>query len=206
MFIVLALASLLIGNVVAIAQTNFKRMLAYSTISHVGFIIMGLLAGTAVGYAAAMFYTLTYVLTAAVAFGVLMLLSRNGQEASEMADLRGLNDRHPGYAALLAIALFSMAGVPPTVGFYAKLVVVNAVLQVDLLWLALVAVLLSVVGLFYYLRAVKVMYFDKPEQDQNFSLQDALDSRLLLSANGLSLLLLGLFPSSLMAWCLAAFA
>jgi NADH-quinone oxidoreductase subunit N len=205
MFVVLAVASLAIGNIVAIAQTNFKRMLAYSTISHVGFIMMGLLAGGSTGYAAAMFYTLTYALTAAVAFGVLMLLSRDGREASDLADLRGLNDRHPWYAALLAIALFSMAGVPPTVGFYAKLVVVNAVIQVDLLWLAVVAVLFSVAGLFYYLRAVKVMYFDKPEEDRLFRVQDALDSRLLLSANGLSLLLLGLFPSTLMAWCLTAF-
>ena len=205
MFVVLAVASLAIGNIVAIAQTNFKRMLAYSTISHVGFIMMGLLAGTSTGYAAAMFYTLTYALTAAVAFGVLMLLSRDGREASDLADLRGLNDQHPWYAALLAIALFSMAGVPPTVGFYAKLVVVNAVVQVDLIWLAVAAVLFSVAGLFYYLRAVKVMYFDKPEEDQLFLVQDALDSRLLLSANGLSLLLLGLFPSTLMAWCLTAF-
>ncbi len=205
MFLVLAVASLAIGNIVAIAQSNFKRMLAYSTISHVGFIMMGLLAGTATGYASAMFYTLTYVLTAAVAFGVLMLLSRDGREASELADLRGLNDRHPWYALLLAIALFSMAGVPPTVGFYAKLVVINAVLQVDLLWLAIAAVLFSVAGLFYYLRAVKVMYFDKPEEGREFLVQDALDSRVLLSANGLSLLVLGLFPSGLMAWCLAAF-
>ncbi len=206
MFLVLAVASLAIGNIVAIAQTNFKRMLAYSTISHVGFIMMGLLAGTNSGYAAAMFYTLTYVLTAAVAFGVLMLLSRDGEEASELADLRGLNDQHPWYAALMAIALFSMAGVPPTVGFYAKLVVVNAVIQVDLLWLAIVAVLFSVAGLFYYLRAVKVMYFDKPGEGESFRVQDALDSRVLLSANGLSLLLLGLFPSALMTWCLTAFA
>jgi len=205
MLMVLAVASLAIGNIVAIAQSNFKRMLAYSTISHVGFILMGLLAGTAMGYASAMFYTLTYALTAAVAFGILMLLSRDGNEASELADLRGLNDRHPWYAALLAIALFSMAGVPPTVGFYAKLVVVNAVIQVDMIWLAVVAVLFSVIGLFYYLRAVKVMYFDKPEEGQAFQVQDALDSRILLSANSLSLLALGLFPSGLMAWCLTAF-
>ncbi len=205
MFVALAVASLAIGNIVAIAQTNFKRMLAYSTVSHVGFIMMGLLAGTATGYAAAMFYTLTYALTAAAAFGVLMLLSRDGREASDLADLRGLNDRHPWYAALLAIALFSMAGVPPTVGFYAKLVVVNAVIQVDMLWLAIVAVLFSVIGLFYYLRAVKVMYFDKPEEGQEFHLLDALDNRVLLSANGVSLLLLGLFPSALMAWCLTVF-
>ncbi len=206
MLLVLAVASLALGNIVAIAQSNFKRMLAYSTVSHVGFILMGLLAGTAVGYASAMFYTLSYALTAAVAFGVLMLLSRDGNEASDLADLRGLNDRHPWYAALLAIALLSMAGVPPTVGFYAKLVIIDAVLQVNLIWLAVLAVLFSVIGLFYYLRAIKVMYFDKPEEGQAFGILDALDSRILLSANSLALLWLGLFPSALMAWCLTAFA
>ncbi len=206
MLIVLSVASMLLGNIVAIVQTNFKRMLAYSTISHVGFILLGLLAATETGLSAAMFYTLTYAITSSVAFGVLMLLNRKGFDAQEIADLKGLNDHNPWYAALLAIALFSMAGVPPTVGFYAKLVVINSVIQIDLVWLALVAVLLSVVGLYYYLRVVKVMYFDKPEQGQTVTVKDALDVKILLSANSLSLLLLGLFPSLLMAWCIAAFA
>ncbi len=206
MLIVLSVASMAIGNVIAIAQTNFKRMLAYSTISHVGFILMGLLAGNAVGLSAAMFYTITYAITSSVAFAVLMLLNRQGFEAGEISDLKGLNDQNPWYAALLAIALFSMAGVPPTVGFYAKLTVINAVIQIDLVWLAIVAVLFSVVGLFYYLRVVKVMYFDKPDEEQLITVKEALDVKILLSANSLSLILLGLFPSLLMAWCVAAFS
>lgn len=205
MLIALAIASMLIGNVVAIAQTNFKRMLAYSTVSHVGFILMGLLAGTEGGLAAAMFYTITYAITAAVAFGVLMLLSRKGYEAENLSDLSGLNDVSPWFAAMLAIAMFSMAGVPPTVGFYAKLSVINAVLSIDLVWLAIVAVMLSVVGLFYYLRAVKVMYFDKPIDENEMQIKASLDVNILLSANSLSLIALGLFPSVLMAYCVMAF-
>lgn len=206
MLIALAVASLVIGNVIAVAQTNFKRLLAYSTVSHVGFILLGLLAGTANGYASAMFYTVTYAITSSVAFGVLMLLNREGFEAEQIADLKGLNDQYPWYAALLAIAMFSMAGVPPTVGFYAKLSVLQAVIQVDIVWLAIVAVLFSVVGLFYYLRVVKVMYFDKPDEGQEITIKDSLDVKVLLSANALSLIALGLFPSALMAYCIAAFS
>lgn len=206
MFIVLAVVSMALGNIVAIAQTNFKRMLAYSTISHVGFILLGLLAGTELGYSSAMFYTITYAITSSVAFAVLMLLNRQDKEAGEIEDLRGLNDTNPWYAALLAIALFSMAGVPPTVGFYAKLTIINSVIQVDMVWLALTAVLFSVIGLFYYLRVIKAMYFDRPEEGQVVTIKEALDVKILLSANGLSLLVLGLFPSLLMAWCIAAFA
>ncbi len=206
MLIVLAVASMAVGNIIAIAQTNFKRMLAYSTISHVGFILLGLLSATDTGLSAAMFYTITYAITAAVAFAVLMLLNRQGFDAGEIADLRGLNDRNPWYAAVLAIALFSMAGVPPTVGFYAKLIVINAVIQIDLVWLAILAVLFSVIGLFYYLRVVKVMYFDKPEEDQVITIKEALDVKILLSANSLSLIVLGIMPSLLMAYCVAAFA
>jgi len=205
MFVVLSVASMAIGNIVAIAQTNFKRMLAYSTISHVGFILLGLLAATETGLAAAMFYTITYAITAAVAFGVLLLLNQKGLEAENISDLSGLNDVSPWFAAMLAIAMFSMAGVPPTVGFYAKLSVINAVIQIDMVWLAIVAVLLSVIGLFYYLRLVKVMYFDKPSEEQTIQIKQPLDVKILLSANGLSLLFLGMFPSVLMAWCVAAF-
>jgi NADH-quinone oxidoreductase subunit N len=206
MLTVLAIASLALGNIIAIAQTNFKRMLAYSTISHVGFILLGILSTTANGYASAMFYTLTYALTAAVAFGVLIVLNRKGCEAQDISDLGGLNDSNPWYAALLAIAMFSMAGVPPTVGFYAKLSILQAVIQVDLLWLAVVAVLFSVIGLFYYLRIIKVMYFDKPTAEQTTTIKEALDVKVLLSANSLSLILLGVFPSSLMAYCILAFS
>ena len=206
MLIVLAVASMAIGNIVAIAQTNFKRMLAYSTISHVGFILLGILAGTANGYASAMFYTITYAITSSVAFGVLILLTRKGCEAENISDLAGLNHTNPWYAAMLAIAMFSMAGVPPTVGFYAKLSVLQAIIQVDIVWLAIAAVLLSVIGLFYYLRIVKVMYFDEIDENQVTSIKPALDIKILLSANSLSLIGLGIFPSLLMAYCIRAFA
>lgn len=206
MFIVLAVASMAIGNIIAIAQTNFKRMLAYSTISHVGFILLGILAGTANGYASAMFYTITYAITASVSFGVLILLNRKGFEAENINDLSGLNHTNPWYAAMLAIAMFSMAGVPPTVGFYAKLTVLQAVVQVDLVWLAVAAVLFSVIGLFYYLRVVKVMYFDEVGEDQVISIKPSLDVKILLSANSLSLIGLGMFPSLLMVYCIRAFA
>ncbi len=206
MLIVLAIASMAIGNIIAIAQTNFKRMLAYSTISHVGFILLGILSATANGFASAMFYTLTYAITAAVAFGVLLVLNRKGFEAENINDLSGLNDSNPWYAALLAIAMFSMAGVPPTVGFYAKLSVLQAVVQVEMVWLAIAAVLFSVIGLFYYLRVVKVMYFDKPLPQQTTTIKEALDVKLLLSANSLSLILLGMFPSTLMAYCILSFS
>ena len=206
MLMVLAVASMALGNVIAISQTNFKRMLAYSTISHVGFILLGILSATANGYASAMFYTITYAITSSVAFGVLLVLNRKGFEAENISDLSGLNDSNPWYAALLAIAMFSMAGVPPTVGFYAKLTVLQAVIQVDMVWLAIVAVLFSVIGLFYYLRIIKVMYFDEQIADQTTTIKEALDVKILLSANSLSLIFLGLFPSLLMAYCILAFS
>ncbi len=206
MLIALSVLSLAIGNVIAIAQTNFKRMLAYSTISHVGFILLGILSGTANGFASAMFYTITYAITSSVAFGVLLLLNRKGSEAENIADLTGLNDTHPWYAAMLAIAMFSMAGVPPTVGFYAKLSVLQSVVQIDLVWLAVFAVLFSVIGLFYYLRVIKVMYFEKPLPDQINTIKQAIDVKILLGANGLALLGLGIFPSALMGYCILAFS
>jgi len=206
MLIALSVLSLAIGNVIAIAQTNFKRMLAYSTISHVGFILLGILSGTANGFASAMFYTITYAITSSVAFGVLLLLNRKGSEAENIADLTGLNDTHPWHAAMLAIAMFSMAGVPPTVGFYAKLSVLQSVVQIDLVWLAVYAVLFSVIGLFYYLRVIKVMYFDKPIPDQVNTIKQAIDVKILLGANGLALLGLGIFPSALMGYCILAFS
>ncbi|MCP4488862.1 MAG: NADH-quinone oxidoreductase subunit NuoN [Gammaproteobacteria bacterium] len=205
MLMVLAIASMALGNIIAIAQTNFKRMLAYSTISQVGFILLGILAGNANGYASAMFYTLTYAITASVAFGILILLNRKGCEAENISDLSGLNRNNPWYAAMLAIAMFSMAGVPPTVGFYAKLTILQSVITVDMVWLAVTAVLFSVIGLFYYLRIVRVMYFDETPEEQVASIKPALDVKLLLSANGLSLIALGIFPSLLMGYCIRAF-
>jgi NADH-quinone oxidoreductase subunit N len=206
MLIALSVLSMAIGNIIAVAQTNFKRMLAYSTISHVGFILLGILSGTANGFASAMFYTITYAITSSVAFGVLLLLNRKDTEAENIADLSGLNDTNPWHAAMLAIAMFSMAGVPPTVGFYAKLSVLQSVVQIDLIWLAVFAVLFSVIGLFYYLRIIKVMYFDKPRQDQVITIKQAIDVKILLSANGLTLLGLGIFPSALMGYCILAFS
>jgi NADH-quinone oxidoreductase subunit N len=204
MLIVLAVLSMGLGNLVAIAQTNIKRMLAYSTISHVGFIFLGLLAGTAQGYAAAMFYAVVYALMAAGAFGILTILSRQGFDASDLDDLKGLNDRDPWYAAMMAILMFSMAGVPPTVGFMAKLLVLEAVVRVDLVWLALVAVGFSIIGAFYYLRVVKLIYFDAPAVDAPIITSG--EVRVAMTVNGLAVLLLGLFPAALLGVCQNAFS
>ncbi len=204
MLIMLAVLSMAIGNVIAIAQTNLKRMLAYSTISHVGFILLGIIAADKAGYSAAMFYTITYAITSLGAFGVIILMSRNGFEADQLDDYKGLNQRNPWYAFVMLILMFSMAGVPPTVGFFAKLWVLEAVINNDMTWLAIVAVFFSVIGAFYYIRMVKLMYFDAPEDEQ--VLEGSADMRLALSLNGIVVLGLGLFPGSLMALCVAALA
>ena len=204
MLTILAMLSIAIGNVVAIAQTNIKRMLAYSTISHVGFLLLGVLAGTAQGYSSGMFYALTYALMALGGFGMIILLSRAGFEADQLDDFKGLNDRNPWFAAMMLIIMFSMAGVPPTVGFYAKLAVLQAVIEVDMLWLALLAVFFSIIGAFYYLRVVKLMYFDKPVDTA--ALACGTDMQVTLSVNALAVLMLGIFPGGLMALCTAAFA
>jgi NADH-quinone oxidoreductase subunit N len=200
--IVLAVLSLVAGNVIAIAQSNIKRMLAYSTIAHIGFLVLGLLAGTPVGYSAAMFYAITYAFMAAGAFGVVILLSRKGFEAENLNDFKGLNDRDPWFAFMMLLIMFSMAGVPPTVGFYAKIAVLKAVVDAGLVWLAAVAVVFSIVGLFYYLRVVKLMYFDRAEDLSR--IQARADMHAVLSANGLLMLALGIFPAGLMAVCAKA--
>ena len=204
MLVIMAVLSMILGNVVAIAQTNLKRMLAYSTISHVGFIMLGLLAGNQEGYAAAMFYTIVYAFMSLGSFGVIMLLARKGFEADELNDLKGLNQRSPWFAFIMLVLIFSMAGVPPTVGFWAKLAVLKAVVNIDMLWLALVAVFFSIVGVYYYLRVIKLMYFDEAEDKADISCGK--DMQIALSANGLSVLLLGIYPAALMAVCIAAFA
>ena len=204
MLAILAVLSLALGNVVAIAQTNLKRMLAYSTISHVGFLVLGILAGTAEGYSASMFYAITYALMAIGGFGMIILLSRKGYEADRLDDLKGLNERSPWFAFMMLILMLSMAGVPPTVGFYAKLSVLQAVIHVDMLWLALVAVFFSVIGAFYYIRVIKLMYFDKPESEQPLVINT--DLQIAMSVNGLAVLLLGLFPGGLLALCLNVFS
>ena len=200
--IILAVLSMGIGNLLAIAQGNIKRMLAYSTISHVGFLILGALTGTKSGFAASMFYTLAYVLMSLGAFGIVMLLSRKGFEAENLDDYKGLNARSPWYAFMMLIVMFSMAGVPPFLGFWAKLVVLQEVIAADMTWLAVVGVVFSVIGAYYYLRIIKLMYFDQAEDTT--PLVSSLDTRLMLSLNSLAILGLGLFPGGLMAVCLAA--
>src|ERR1700676_2384138 len=199
MLVVLSVLSIAIGNVVAIAQTNLKRMLAYSTISHIGYILLGLLAGTAQGYQAAMFYMISYVVVACGAFGMILLLARQGFEADKLVDFKGLNARSPWFASMMAILIFSLAGLPPFVGFWAKLGVIQAVLNVDYTWLAVVAVLFSVVGAFYYLRVVKLMYFDDPTDST--VLGGSTLMRAVLSVNALLVFALGIAPAALIAIC-----
>jgi NADH-quinone oxidoreductase subunit N len=215
MLSLLAIGSLLIGNLAAIAQTNLKRMLAYSTIAQMGFVLLGFVAGVINGqttlaanaYSSAMFYIVSYVLTTLAAFGVIMLLARQGFESEEITDLAGLNQRSPLYAGVMAICLFSMAGIPPMVGFYAKLSVLQSLMvsgQSFYIGLAIFAVIMSLIGAFYYLRVVKVMYFDEPVTATTVS-ADA-DVRVVLSINGLLVLVLGIFPGALMALCASAVA
>lgn len=199
MVMVLCILSMGLGNVVAIAQTNLKRMLAYSTISHVGFILMGVLTGSQDGYDAAMYYTLAYVIMAMAGFGMILLLSRRGFEADALDDFRGLNARSPWFAGVMLVVMFSMAGVPPFLGFWAKLAVLGAAVEAGLSWLAVVGVVFSVIGAFYYLRVVKLMYFDAPADTQ--PLTAAPDLRLLLSLNGILIVVLGIWPQGLMAIC-----
>lgn len=199
MLTILAVLSLAVGNLTAIAQSNFKRMLAYSTISHVGFILLGILAGTPDGYQAALFYTITYVIMAIGSFGMILLLSREGFEADRLDDFRGLNRRSPWFAAMMLMLMFSTAGVPPFIGFWAKLAVLGAVVDVGMVWLAVVGVVFSVIAAFYYLRVVKLMYFDEPADAA--ALQAGGTLRAVLSANGLAVLVLGLFPGGLFDLC-----
>ena len=212
MLAVLAIGSLLVGNLAAIMQTNLKRMLAYSTISQMAFVLLGLMSGVVHGnvdatavenaYSSAMFYVVTYVLTTLAAFGVFLLLAREGFESEEISDLAGLNQRSPLYAGVMAVCLFSMAGIPPLVGFYAKLAVLQALVasgQVLHIALAVFAVMMSLIGAFYYLRVVKVMYFDAPLTATSVSAP--LDVRVVLTINGALVLVLGLLPGGLMALC-----
>ena len=204
MVMVLAVLSLVVGNVVAIAQTNIKRMLGYSAIAHVGFILLGVFTGTEQGYAAALFYSLTYVIMAAGAFGMVILLSREGFEAEDLVDFKGLNARSPWFALMMLFFMFGMAGVPPWVGFFAKLNVISAVLDAGFPALAVIMVLASVIGAYYYLRVIWYMYFDKAEDRSVF--QSGADARVVLSLNGVAVLVLGIVPGSLMALCIQVIA
>ncbi len=212
MLLILAFLSLAIGNLTAIMQTNFKRMLAYSTISHMGFILLGLASGSLDGdkqfdtesYGSALFYMLTYVLTTLATFGLMMLMSREGHECEDISDLKGLNRRSPWMAALLLLLMCSLAGLPPLVGFDAKLLILQTLLKSDRLWLAVVAVLFSLIGAFYYLRVIKVMYFDEPEAAAPAMEPVWWVPRNLIIINGLAVLVLGLMPNGLLVLCLQA--
>jgi NADH-quinone oxidoreductase subunit N len=211
MLMILAIASIGLGNVAAIAQTNLKRMLAYSAISHMGFMLLGLLSGVLAGgdrhlminaYGSAMFYAVTYVLMSMAAFGMILLMSRAGFEAEELEDFKGLNQRSPWFAVVMLMVMFSMAGIPFFVGFFAKFSVLQAVVAAGNVPLAVFAVLFSLIGAFYYLRVVKLMYFDEPADTA--PIQAALDMRVLISANGLLIAILGIMPQALMSLCVFA--
>ncbi|MDQ6680746.1 MAG: NADH-quinone oxidoreductase subunit NuoN [Pseudomonadota bacterium] len=213
MLVLLAVASMLLGNLAAIAQTNIKRMLAYSTIAQIGFMLLGLTPGVVSGntisagngYSSSLFYVITDVLTTLGTFGVIMLLSRHGHEAEHIDDFKGLARRSPWFAGVMAVFMVSLAGIPPTVGFYAKLAVLQSVVSTNVegyLWLAVTAVVLALLGAFYYLRVVKVMFFDEPAD--RHPLEATFDVRALLSANGAAVLLLGILPGGLMTLCAQA--
>jgi NADH-quinone oxidoreductase subunit N len=203
MLTVLAVLSIALGNLIALVQINIKRLLAYSTISHVGFLLLGILAGTPEGYAASLFYAITYVLMAVGAFGMVIVLSRTGFEAENIEDFKGLNDRNPWLAFLMLLLMMSLAGIPFLVGFYAKLIVLQAIVSQGLVWLAIVSVIFSVIGAFYYLRVVKVIYFDAPEKAE--PIVTSMDTQVVISANCLAVLALGLYPTVLMSLCAAVF-
>jgi len=211
MLMILAVLSLAIGNLTAIVQSNFKRMLAYSTISHMGFVLLGLSAGVVAGkpdatvgaYGASLFYMITYVLTTLGSFGMILLLSRQGFECEQIDDLKGLNRRSPWRALIILLLMFSLAGIPPLVGFYAKLVVLQALIQAGHVTVAVIAVIFSLIGAYYYLRVVKVMYFDEPVVEDDVAPVSG-GVRGVLSLNGLLIILLGILPGGLMALCVQA--
>jgi NADH-quinone oxidoreductase subunit N len=202
MLMIMAVLSIIIGNITAIAQTNLKRMLAYSTISHVGFVLYGLMSASMNGFIFAMFYIVSYVLMTLAGFGIILLLSRKGFEADKLDDLKGLNQRSPWHAFLMLIVMFSMAGVPPTLGFYAKFSVLQAAFAAGYLWLVVFAVLMAVIGAFYYLRVIKLMYFDEPAD--NHPIEAPMDMRIVLGINALALLVIGIMPEKLMELCIYA--
>jgi len=198
--ILLTLMSLAVGNIVAIAQVNIKRMLAYSTISHIGFLMLGVMTGTQAGVSASMFYTITYTLMSLGSFGMIILLSRKGFEAEKLDDFKGLNERSPWSAFLMMILMFSMAGVPPFLGFWAKMSVLREVVAVDMVWLAAASVVFSIIGAYYYLRVIKIMYFDKSETTE--AIRCSVDMRVMISLNAIFVLMIGLFPDALLSLCL----
>ena len=201
----LAVLSLAIGNIVALVQSNLKRLLAYSTISHMGYLLLGLVNAGPEGYAASLFYAISYALTGAAAFGIILALARAGFECEEIDDLKGLNQRSPWAAFLMMLVMFSLAGVPPMFGFFGKLLVFQAAIHAGFLWLAIVGAVFAIIGLYYYLRVVKVMYFDKPVEGTDVHLQKDVSVRLVLSLNVLALLALGFAWGPLFGWCQSVF-
>ena len=207
MLMIMAVLSMALGNLAAIAQTNLKRMLAYSTISHMGYMLLGLVSGVAAGdkhfalnaYSASMYYMVAYVMMSLGTFGTILLLSRAGFEAENLEAFKGLNQRSPWFAAIMGILMFSMAGVPFFIGFFAKFSVLLAVIDTGNIWLAVTAVFFALIGAFYYLRVVKLMYFDAPIDTA--PIKASFDMRLLLSVNGLAVALLGIFPQTVMGLC-----
>jgi NADH-quinone oxidoreductase subunit N len=199
MLIIIAVLSMALGNIVAIVQNNIKRMLAYSAIAQIGYISLGLVAATPEGYAAAIFYMINYVIMAIGAFGIMVMLSKSGFEAEDVNDFKGLNTRNPWLAFMMLLIMFSLAGIPPMVGFFAKLGVLQALINADKIWLAAVALVFAIIGAYYYLRVVKVMYFEAPDDPSRVSI--AKDSQVMITINGLALLVLGLFPGSLLTLC-----
>ncbi len=201
---ILAVLSMAVGNVIAIAQTNIKRMLAYSTIAHVGFLFLGLIAGTVTGFSGSMFYIISYALMSMGAFGMIILLGRNGFEAELLSDFKGLSERSPWFAFIMLCLMFSMAGVPPFLGFWSKWFVLKELVSSGFVGLAAVAVVFSIIGAYFYLRIIKLMYFDKAESMT--AIKASKQMRMVLSVNGLLILYLGLAPNVLMALCLSALA
>jgi len=200
----MSVLSMATGNIIAISQSNLKRMLAYSTIAHIGYLLLGILSGSDEGFAASMFYVVTYALMSTGAFGMIILLSRKGFESDNLDDMKGLAEKSPWFAFIMLILMFSLAGVPPFIGFWAKWFVLKELVAVDLVWLAALAVIFAIIGAYYYLCIVKLMYFDKP--DNMTAIKSTRQMRLVLSINGLALLVIGLMPGLLMSLCLTALA
>jgi NADH-quinone oxidoreductase subunit N len=199
MLTILAILSMALGNILAIAQSNLKRMLAFSTIAHMGYFLLGILSANPNGYSASLFYAIVYSFTSLAAFGLIIMMSRAGFEAEEISDYKGLNKRHPWFAFLIALVMFSMAGIPPTVGFFAKLSVIQALLDVDRYWLAVAAVMFAVIGAYYYLRVVKTLYFDKPETTEPVTAN--IGMQFVLSVNVFALLLIMPWIGTIMDIC-----
>lgn len=205
LLMIVSILSMLTGNLVAIVQTNIRRMLAYSSIAHMGYMLLGLVSGVASGFGAAMFYTIVYAIMSLGAFGILMLISRTGSEVQTINDLRGLNRRNPWLAFMMLLVMFSMAGIPPSAGFFAKIAVLVALVHVHLVWLAALALIFAIIGAYYYLCVVKTMYFDEPEETSNIEIK-GFGKQLGISVNCLMVLSLGILPTGLFQLCQAAFA